>query len=169
MKQTIGATWVFQLVIIFTLIFAAYIALTINYSKSFRVKNEVVSIVEKSQGFTDDGIKLVNNYLQSSGYKTMGKCQLSTDAITYGVSDLSPENASNSAEKAVIGKDYYYCFTKIYVNHAYFKTRAYYRVSLFFKFDLPVLGDIYTFDVDGQSSEMDATFDQAELNRWNHD
>jgi hypothetical protein len=40
---------------------------------------------------------------------------------------------------------------------------------LFFKFVLPVLGDIYTFDVDGQSSEMDATFDQTELNRWNHD
>ncbi len=169
MRQTIGATWVFQLVIIFTLIFAAYIALTINYSKSFRVKNEVVSIVEKSQGFTDDGIKLVNNYLASSGYRTMGKCKASPDAITYGVYDLSPEAASNSAEKVVLGKDYYYCFTKIYVNHAYFKTRAYYRVSLFFRFDLPVLGDIYTFDVDGQSSEMDATFDQTELNRWNHD
>lgn len=169
MRQTIGATWVFQLVIIFTLIFAAYIALTINYSKSFRVKNEVISIVEKSQGFTDDGIKLVNNYLLSSGYKTMGKCKLSTDAITYGVYDLSPDAASNSAEKAVIGKDYYYCFTKISNYHSYFNTRAYYRVSLFFRFDIPVLGDIYTFDVDGQSSEIDATFDQAELNRWNHD
>ena len=72
MRQTIGATWVFQLVIIFTLIFAAYIALTINYSKSFRIKNEVISIVEKSQGFTDNGIRLVNNYLLSSGYRTMG-------------------------------------------------------------------------------------------------
>ena len=169
MRQTIGATWVFQVVIIFTLIFAAYIALTINYSKSFRIKNEVISIVEKSQGFTDDGIRLVNNYLLSSGYRTMGKCKASTDAITYGVFDLSLDTATNSAEKAIEGKDYFYCFTKYSNYHSYFNTRAYYRVSLFFRFDLPVIGDLYTFDVDGQSSEIDATFDQAELNRWNHD
>lgn len=168
MRQTIGATWVFQLVLIFTLIFAAYIALTINYSKSFKVKNEVLSIVEKSQGFTDDGIKLVNNYLSSSGYKTQGKCKLSNEAITYGVTTLDFNASANSAEKAQAGKNYYYCFTKISNYHSYYKTRAYYRVQLFFRFDLPVLGDIYSFDVDGMSSEIDATFDRDELNRWNH-
>ena len=167
MRQTIGATWVFQLVLIFTLIFAAYIALTINYSKSFRIKNEVISIVEKSQGFTDDGVKLINNYLSQSGYRTMGACKQKSDAIVYGVKNLDPSSASSSVERAQSGKEYYYCFSKYTNYHSYYTTRAYYRVTLFFKFDIPVLGDITTFDVDGQSSEIDATFDQDELNRWN--
>ena len=71
MKTTISGSWVFMLVILFTLIFAAYIALTINYSKSFRVKNEVLSLIEKNQGFTDNGVILINNYLSQSGYRTV--------------------------------------------------------------------------------------------------
>ena len=167
MRQTIGATWVFQLVLIFTLIFAAYIALTINYSRSFKVKNEVLSIVEKSQGFTENGVKLINNYLASSGYKTMGTCHLKSDAVVYGVKSLDFNSVGSAVERAEYGQEYYYCFTKIVEKHAYFKSRAYYRVNLFFKFDLPVLGDLITFDVDGQTSELDVTFDQSELQRWN--
>lgn len=167
MRQTIGATWVFQLALIFTLIFAAYLALTINYSKSFRVKNEVLSIIEKSQGFTDDGLKLVNNYLVSSAYRTTGKCSFSDAGIVYGVKSLDYEASTGVVERAEPNREYYYCFTKIANYHSYFKNRGYYRIKLFFKFDLPVIGDIYTFDVDGQTSEIDATFDSDELTRWN--
>ena len=165
MRQTIGATWIFQLVIIFTLIFAAYIALTINFSKSFRVKNEVLSIIEKSQGMTYDGVKLINGYLQSTGYHAFGKCAFQESAVVYGVTSLDP--VSPKVERMQEGKEYYYCFSKFSNYHDYFKTRGYYRVTLFFKFDLPVLGDIYSFNVDGQTSEIDATYDYQELNSWN--
>lgn len=165
MRQTIGGTWVFQLVIIFTLIFAAYIALTINYSRSFRVKNEMLSIIEKNEGFTDNGVKLINNYLSQSGYKTVGSCKLQTDVVVYGANSIDP--SSISIEKAQEGKKYYYCFSKYTGYHTYFTTRAYYKITLFFKFDIPVLGDLSTFDVDGQTSEIDATYDSKNLNDWN--
>ena len=168
MRQTIGASWIFMLVIMFTLIFAAYIALTINYSKSFKVKNEVLSIVEKSQGFTDEGIKLVANYLQNNGYKTMGHCKFFQDSVTYGVKSINVDQAPNSVEVAREGEQYYYCFTKFTNYHSYYTTRAYYRITMFFRFDLPVLGDLYAFDVDGQTTEIDATFDQEEFQRWNY-
>lgn len=169
MRQTIGGTWIFQLVLIFTLIFASYIALTINYSKSFRVKNEVLSLIEKNQGFTESGIKLINNYLSQSGYRTMGSCKLQNDVVVFGVTSLDANSASSNVERAQGGKKYYYCFSKYTNYHTYFTTRAYYKVTLFFRFDIPVLGDLSTFDVDGQTSEIDATYDQAELNSWNHD
>ena len=165
MRQTIGGTWVFQLVIIFTLIFAAYIALTINYSKSFRVKNEVLSIIEKNEGFTDNGVKLINNYLSQSGYKTVGACKLQTDVVVYGANNIDP--SSISIERAQPGKKYYYCFSKYTGYHTYFTTRAYYKITLFSKFDLPVFGNLTTFDVDGQTSEIDATYDTKNLNNWN--
>ena len=163
MRQTIGGTWVFALVIIFTMIFASYIALTINYSRSFKVKNEVLSIIEKSQGFTYDGVSLINNYLLQSGYKTLGQCKKQNGQIVYGVKSLDGMASSSTAEKAKDGTYYYYCFSKVSSYHSYYKTRAYYRVTLFFHFDLPLLGDISTFDVDGQTSEIDATYDAKEL------
>lgn len=166
MRQTIGGTWVFQLVIIFTLIFAAYIALTINYSKSFRVKNEVLSLIEKNEGFTDNGVKLINNYLSQSGYKTTGACKMQSEVVVYGANSIDPE--SISIEKAQPGKKYYYCFSKYTGYHSYFKTRSYYKITLFFKFDIPVFNALSTFDVDGQTSEIDATYDSKNLNAWNY-
>ena len=164
MRHTISGTWIFMLVIIFTLIFAAYIALTINYSRSFKVKNEVLSFIEKNEGFTDNGVKLINNYLTQSGYKVLGTCKLKADAVVYGAKTIDPEaNVKTAFEVAEGGKKYYYCFTKYTNYHSYFKTRAYYKITLFFHFDLPVLGDLYTFDVDGQTSEIDATYDTTNL------
>ena len=164
MRQTIGGTWTFMLMILFTLIFAAYIALTINYSRSFKVKNEVLSLIEKNEGFTDNGVKLINNYLSQSGYKTLGTCKLQTDVVVYGVKSIEPNTVS--IERAEGGKEYYYCFSKYTGYHSYFRTRAYYKITLFFHFDIPVLGDLYTFDVDGQTSEIDATYDSKNLNNW---
>ncbi len=167
MRQTIGGTWVFQLVLIFTLIFAAYIALTINYSKSFRIKNEVLGIIEKSQGMTENGIALINNYLNQSGYKTTGKCALvtSTNAIhTYGVKSLDVDHPQIEVIDGNNNNEYYYCFTKFGNYHSYFKSRAYYKINLFFRFDLPVLGRIGVFNVEGQTSEIDATYDDTYLN-----
>ena len=168
MRHTISGTWVFMLVILFTLIFAAYIALTINYSRSFKVKNEVLSLIEKNEGFTDNGVKLINNYLTQSGYKTLGSCHLQSDVVVYGAKTIDPNaNAATAIEKVVDpGKKYYYCFSKYTNYHSYFKTRAYYKINLFFHFDLPVLGDLHTFDVEGQTSEIDATYDSKNLTEW---
>lgn len=168
MRQTISGTWVFMLVILFTLIFAAYIALTINYSKSFKTKNEVLSLIEKNEGFTDNGVKLINGYLSQSGYKTLGNCHLQDDTVVYGAKSIDPDTSVENAFERVTdpGKKYYYCFSKYTNYHSYFKSRAYYKINFFFHFDLPVLGDLHTFDVEGQTSEIDATYDTKNLTEW---
>lgn len=150
MRETIGTTWVFQLVLVFILIFASYLALTINYSKSFKVKNEVVSIVERYEGFTNEAIKLVNNYLSANNYQATGSCP---DGWMGAVS-LNDTSSSLVADTST-GAKYYYCVYKDHEN----ANRAYYKIKLFFKFDLPVVGQIATFDVDGQTYELDHTYD----------
>ena len=167
MRQTIGSTWIFQLVIIFTFIFAGYIALTINFSKSFKVKNEMLSQIEKNQGMTSNGVRLINNYLVQTGYKTTGKCKIDAGPPVYGAKSLDANtNIGSLIEIAVPNKEYYYCFSKVSTYHEVYKSRAYYRVQLFFRFDLPVLGDIYAFNIDGQTSEIDSTYDQDNFAVW---
>lgn len=167
MRNAISGSWIFMLVIIFTLIFSAYIALTINYSKSFKVKNELLSLIEKNEGFTENGVKLINGYLSQAGYKTMGRCHPQNDVVVYGAKSIDPQaNVSTVFEKADPAKQYYYCFSKYTDYHSYFKTRAYYKINLFFHFDIPVLGDLHTFDVEGQTSEIDATYDSNNLKDW---
>jgi hypothetical protein len=159
MRESIGTTWIFQLVIVFILLFASYLALTINYSKSFKVKNEVTSIIERSEGLTDNGIKLIGSYLTGSSYQTMGHCPVGW----IGAKNL--EGTTNSLEN--VGSEatnYYYCINKISGYHSVYPDRSYYKVRLFFKFDLPVLGQIATFNVDGETSEIDHTYDSSLIN-----
>ena len=139
-----GTTWIFQLVLIFILIFSGYLALTINYSKAFRVKNEVLTLIEKNQGIQNKTLETINNYLYSNGYNQKGRCPNNW----YGVSNLT----SNSNK-------YYWCFYKNTGYHTSMSGRAYYKIKMFFRFELPMIGQITTFDVDGQTYEMDNTYD----------
>lgn len=152
MREAVGTTWIFQLVIIFILIFAAYLALTINYSRAFMVKNESLTIIEKHEGLTSNSIETVNGYLKTSGYKEKGDCPLGW----YGISDLDSTSYSDSE-----GTKYYWCFTKIKGYNTTSPRRAYYKIKMFFRFELPVIGPLLTYDVDGKTYEMDKTYDDV--------
>ncbi len=149
MREVIGGTWLTQLVIVIMFVFVAFLALSMNYSKAFRVKNEVISFVEKNEGITKNSVELINNYLSYSGYGTAGYCEKGS----YGVASLSSHTFEyvNSSSK---NKKYYYCLTKVTSPAKNFKYRAHYKVKLFFRFNLPVIGNIFTFDVDGQSKDV---------------
>ena len=64
MRQSIGGSWLIGLVVLFILLFAGYIILTIDYNKSIRVKNEAITLIEKYDGLNEESITLVNNYLK---------------------------------------------------------------------------------------------------------
>ena len=149
MRQAIGTTWVMQLVIIFMLIFVAFLALTINYTKAFKIKNELVTILEKYEGVSESengSLSLINNYLQYNGYLTKGKC----DETQYGVSDLN----SSTIEEVEKNEKYYYCIEKINTGTVSVPNRAKYNIRIFFHFSLPVLGDLFTFKVEGTTIDI---------------
>ncbi len=149
MRQAIGTTWVMQLVIIFMLIFVAFLALTINYTKAFKVKNELVTIVEKYEGIqTKSGgsIELINNYLSYNGYGTMKACETGY----YGVDNLNDP----TLKEVVKGQKYYYCIKPISSKSTSTPNREKYKIQIFFKFSLPVIGDIFTFAVEGTTIDI---------------
>lgn len=154
MRQSIGATWILQLVIIFMLIFVGFLALAINYTKAFRVKNEVITMIEKYEGVSsgDKGsIALINNYLRYNNYTTTSTC----DSGYYGVSSLD----NSSIEPANKNKKYYYCVRKVNSSTATLHDRASYDIVTFFKFNLPFLGDLFTFRVNGNTIDINYPHD----------
>lgn len=135
MRETIGTSWVYGLALTFTLLFSGFLVLIINYSQVFIYKNDVVEILEKYEGYTETSQTIINNYLSTSGYKTKGSCPEGY----YGATDLEGSGNTNSSGT------YYYCLkldgTK-------------YDVILFYKFNLPVIGDIITFQIGGETNNM---------------
>lgn len=151
MRESFGSMWIIGLVLIFTLLFSSFLAVSISYSKSFKVKNEVISFIEKNEGLTDNAVKLINDYLRNSGYKQKGVCE----SEWVGIKEISSGHSSMNVKEIADGKSkYYYCIKKENISDGAHPFRAYYKVKLFYKFDLPVVGDMFNFQVDGQTSDI---------------
>lgn len=150
MRQSIGSTWIMQLVIIFTLIFVAFISLTINYTRAFKTKNELVSMIEKYEGIglgeETGAITIINNYLSYNNYSVQGKCEENE----YGATSIT----SIALEPATNNKKYYYCVRKESTATSAMPNRARYRIRIFFHFSLPIIGDLFTFSVEGTTIDI---------------
>lgn len=156
MKETVGLTTMFKIVLAFTFLFAAFLTVAITYNKVYKLKNETISIIEKYEGVNSTSLKIINNYLKNNGYDTMKNCE--TDE--YGVVDLG----TNVYEKAQNNKKYYYCLkhycsptTNCPTNAKKIEeddTEIFYKVRLFFKFNLPFFGDMVTFKITGDTKAI---------------
>ena len=155
MKETISTMTLFKIIIVFTFLFAAFLSVAILYNKVYKLKNQTISIIEKYEGINskvnNTTIKIINNYLKNSGYTIKGNCA----ADEFGVASLDV----SSYEKAQANKKYYYCLDFFCVNDddcssAVKGDKIFYKTKLFFKFDLPFFGELFTFKITGDTKEV---------------
>lgn len=179
MKRAISNVWLIGIMVTFILLFAGYIIVTIEYSKSLKYKNVVLNIIEENQGMVNDSslqtkqsiivsgesvknptgtIQKINVYLAGSGYSAKGTCPTDDGYTWYGVDNLDSENTISIA-KADKNKKYYYCFAKFKNNN---KNTNYYKIRLYYKFQLPVAGFETAFKIDGTTKDIYGTLD----NQW---
>lgn len=157
MRDTIASTWIYQLVIVFILIFVAFLIVSLTYSKNYKTKNELIDIIEKFEGVNATSIEVMNNYLsQQGGSRVKHTCP--TGGMWIGVPSLQ----SPVAEKTQSDKEYFYCLNRRYPkdytsntsNDVRLKNKVLYEIRLFFRFNLPVFGNIYTFTVTGTTNNI---------------
>ena len=145
MRESISESWTIQIVAAFILLFVAFFALIISYSKCFKVKNEVVSIIEKYEGLTADSEKIIKEYLVSTNYKGYGNCP---------TTDILESNYKGYEEVNTGSNKYKYCIKANLVSNG---TLVNYEVVLFYSFYIPVFGNIATFEVKGTTIDLNNT------------
>lgn len=153
MKESMSVTYIFQIVILFILLFTAIMALTINNSNAFGVKDQIVNILEANGGnYMEDGNlnEEIVELLESTSYRTTGKCD--EDYIGFdrtGATVTSGGDASVCIKEvnATEGVDKY--LTNIIgegkVATDDFMTGKYYQIVVFFQLDLPIVKQVYNF------------------------
>ena len=158
MRTSTGSIWLIGLVVTFMLIFVSFLSLTISYNKVFKIKNEALTFIEKYEGLKDGNngsIKLINNYLMYNNYNTMHYCE-EGDYGSKNLSSLELEKVVNKKEK------YYYCISKRSTKRGNLENRTKYSVKFFYKFNLPVIGEILTFEVTGETIDINFPADKLE-------
>lgn len=141
MREAVGGTWIFGIVMVFIVMFSSYLAISINYSKAFRVKNGIINIIEQNEGMSSSTKTKIREYLNNYGYSVYGKCPTNT-GLTFTGYDT---NVANTGSK--------YCVAVKTKDDGNLK-KTYYTVVVFFRLDLPIVGNIFTFPVSGETKAV---------------
>ena len=141
MKAGISNIWLLGMIMIFIFLFSCYVVISVNYTKSFKIKNEVLHIIEKRKGMTvGDSISMGASIDSFSGSNyscksilnpgTTLKCNIpaleTINMYLLGNAYTAKGTCDNegdvmygvdklevvSYEEVVPGKKYYYCFAK---------------------------------------------------------
>lgn len=154
MRQAIGGAWLYSIVIVFMMFMIAYVSASLNYSRAYKVKTQVVNIIEEYQGITNDTTKKIAQIISANGYTTTRNC---SEVIEHGERYIGILNTTKTKANAGSAgeKPQHVCITRTkYQAPGSLYTDYYYDVSMFFKFNIPIFGDIFTFTVRGETNSI---------------
>ena len=184
MKEAIGGTWLFGIVIFFIVLFATIVSVSLNWSRAYKLKDEMINEIEKHHGLTQEAKDAIDSYIGDIGYKSTGSCNKVNERNAGGVQVVSFSTGSdlNNMYRGARGDNYCvgrsdvvtreekqfdgnsrlsYCATVEQSSDSGSTVRSighpsssYYYVLVFFKIDMPIIGSIFGFDITGETSTI---------------
>lgn len=160
MKESVSVTVIFQIFILFVLLFTAIMCLTINNFNAFAVKDEIVNIIESNNGkyLDDDNRNLseeIVELLANTSYRTTGVCDDDYTGYQRNGQPVGDNERAAVCIKEVSVTDY----LDNYLNDELdgmvatedFKSGSYYQVAVFYQLDLPIIEQFYNFQTVGET------------------
>lgn len=154
MKEAVGGVSLFTIVIVFVILFTGYISLSINYSKAYNVKNEIVNIIRNQGGVCTSSTpsefnncynfsEQITDYFRETNYRADGVC--SDQEVGY---TRTGELASSSDRIA-------FCVRGISANgNSELPNALFYRVKVFWQLDLPIFKQLFNFSIIGETARV---------------
>lgn len=160
MKESISITTIFQIFILFVLLFTAIMCLTINNSNAFGVKNEILNIIEANNGvYEEDNGNLSEDIIDTineTSYRTTGTCPDEYQGYQRNGSPVT------SGQEASV------CIRKVNVTSELdgylegelgagtvatddFVDGSYVQIVVFYQLDIPVIKQLYNFQTKGET------------------
>lgn len=159
MKESISNALVMNLVIIFLFIFVILFAGSTAYTKAFKVKNKIISIIEKREstilasGFNAGNFSVFDEIelaLNDAGYRI----ELNVDQKCIDAMKNRFKNTNYNYNVINAGSSTYnYCIAEFY-NPDSALNGKYYAVITYMYFEIPLLGTTLEFPVYGETKTL---------------
>ena len=168
MRDAIGGVLVIEIIIVFLLIINSYLAFSVNYTKAFRIKNRIISIIENYEGLTDGQLgskNAIENMMLESRYSINPAYTDRCNTLRGGAKYY--EKVSN------IAGGFCYYITETSESGQGLASETYkgtvYSVAVFVNIDLPVLNKIFpyfsnVFAIKGETKTIYSSGYNTELN-----
>ena len=162
MKESIGATQIFMIVITLGILFSGIVAFSINRSNAFTVKEELVSIIEEAGSFNieaeiygikkDATLQKMVDVLSNTGYRQSGNCSAYEQGTLSGGSRIIEVSGYQRNGQKVSGNNSAaFCVVKIKGNQNRDDETYYYQVIVFYSLDIPVINTLLHFKEVGET------------------
>lgn len=160
MKEAMGGVSIFQIVIVFILLFTGIMCLTINHSKAYAIKDEVINIIQsaklnsKPEELKSTTVSAVIEHLDKVGHRITGTCKDGWTGYNKN-GNISNNKALFCVKAHDIAKMEYQnavqdCKKCNYL--AELKTvKYYYDVMLFYQLDIPAINHLMNFSLTGST------------------
>lgn len=139
MREAVGGSLLLNLVVIFTSIVILFFAVIIAYSKAYKIKNRIIEVIESNETYDSIVASHLNDDLKVSGYWAATRDQVNSRC------DVGNLNTS----------EYLYC---VYLDESSTEGESY-KVVTYIHFDFPVIGDMLTFAVKGETKVLGKVYD----------
>lgn len=136
MRESIGSTFLYNIIIIFIMIVFAILAATLTYYKAFKVNTRIINSIEKFEGYNSLSISEINNTLQTIGYMTKNnhKCP----------------STKNGGQLQTEDENFRYCVYYFEENDRYYS----YGVITYITIDIPVVNLFLQIPIYTKSSQI---------------
>ena len=152
MREAIGGSLLLNLVVIFVGIVIIFFIGILSYSKAYRVKNRIIEITEKYGAYEEVVAAEISPDLKAAGYSASSSNRC--DSIR---TRLINEKYSDGLSKNLNEYGYNYCVYEV-TNSSVNSTGKYYVVVTFVKFEFPVIGDLLTIPVYGETKMLGKSY-----------
>ena len=144
MRESFGGAFMIKIVMVFIIVYISFMAVAINYAKAFRVKNNVINILEQYKysggGSGEKAIKKLEDYLPSVPYNLVG----------------IKDKLSNSCKNSADGKKYHFMENGVCIiqNSSGSSNAKYFRVITYISIDFPFFNIHMTFPITGETKSI---------------
>lgn len=143
MSDATGQAGLLNIMLAIIAIIIVLLAGSISYSKSFRVKNRIIDIIEKHNVYNEDARTEIEQTLSKLGYRTSDRKDYNTLCEEVTGFQKVTDKTSN----------YYYCVYK--TNDSSEEKGIYtYKVVVYMYFDIPFLSNTIKIPVSGMTKTL---------------
>ena len=149
MRESIGGTWLLGFVVLFIVLFSGYLAVSINYTKAFKVKNQIINLIEQNEGFRTSNM---GGMLNTASDDELSSSSATEDKIYQYIRNIGYANTTITTDNCKDRGNYYtggYCVRRICTSNG-----AYYKVTSFIKIELPLIWSSFTIPITGETKTI---------------
>lgn len=140
MRESFGGAFMIKLVLVFIVIYVAFMAVAVNYAKAFRVKNNVINILEQSQYQLGDDISEIDSYLSGVPYNLNGNTDVSSKCGSG--TEFGSKNGNSVLTMNGV------CITQL---GDVSNNKIYYRVTSYISIEFPFFNIFMTLPISGET------------------